>query len=173
MADTTTKGLPFPEDGIDYLIDMAEHVQALAEAVDTKLDDYRLVDIGGLIYAVKTLEADTPPIGTVETAVLTSDAFELTEPTRVEISFTFDALIADLEATAQFRVRPGNLGGTPVGGQRINLVSAKPQGGSFSCYPVLPAGPYTILVTLQLTASEAVLAASSTAPASLLVRPLP
>lgn len=174
MTTQTPKGIPFPQNGIDYLIDAATQIQDAVEAIDTLLDNYRLLNIGGLVSTTKTLEADTPPVGTSEVAVLTSDQFVLTEPTQVQLTLSWDALTATDAATARFRLRPGNIGGTPMGGTQVDLPAGRPAGGgSLTVCPVLPAGTYTILATLQLSAGAAALNASAEYPATLLVRPLP
>lgn len=175
MTATTPKGIPYPQNGIDYIVDAAEQIEAVAESVDALLDDYRLLNIGGLVSTTAVLEEDTDPVGTSEAAVLTSEQFVLSEPTQVQLTLSWDALTADTAgALAQFRLRPGNLGATGVGGCRVRCSGTGPDGGgSITACPTLPAGTYTILATLQLSAGSAVLNASQEAPMTLLVRPLP
>ena len=174
MTANTAKGIPYPEVGVDYYVDTAQHVQDAVEHIDGLFDGYRPISVNGLTSVTEILEADTLPIGTAEAPVLTSDQFTLSEPTQVQITLSWDALTSTELATAQWRIRPGNIGATPVGGCRLNLPGTVPgDGGSITACPTLPAGTYTILATLQLSVGSAVVHASQEAPATLLVRALP
>lgn len=170
MTTTTSKGLRYPESS-DKVIEGNEAIQALAEDVDAALDGYTPKNFG---HAVGRMTSGTADIGTVETAILTTSEFTLTDTTVVQISFSWRALSSTTDPDVTIALKLNSVAGTQVASSRQRDVTGASNGGTILVAPELPAGTYTVIATMRTGTSPQVVSmlALPSSPATLLAVPL-